>query len=156
MNTPKFIMRMAVEMREISVKPEIECFEAGMVMTGRRLVEDGLVDSPALFQFVLGVPGGAPARVDTLCHLVSLLPDGADWAAVGIGASHFPMMAATLALGGHIRTGLEDVSHVARGTHARSNAELVERAVAMCLAVGRPVASATEARSLLAVSADRA
>ena len=154
-NTQAFIDRMATEMRAAAVKPEIECFDVGMVMTGRRLVERGLVDSPALFQFVLGVPGGVPARVDTLCHLVALLPENANWGAVAIGAAHFPVMAAALALGGHVRTGLEDVSYIARGEHAGSNAVLVERAAALCRAVGRPVASAAQARSMLGL-ADRA
>ena len=77
-NPPDFIERAAGEMRDAGVKPEIECFEAGMVVAGARLVERGLIDVPPLFQLVLGVPGGAPARVDTLCHLVALLPPGRD------------------------------------------------------------------------------
>jgi 3-keto-5-aminohexanoate cleavage enzyme len=151
-NRPDFIERAAREMREAGVKPEIECFEAGMVATGEQLVARGLVDAPALFQLVLGVPGGAPARVDTLCHLVALLPAGANWAAAAIGAPHFPMMAAALAMGGHIRTGMEDVAYVARGEHARSNAQLVRRAVDLCAAIGRPVATAAQARDILGLA----
>jgi 3-keto-5-aminohexanoate cleavage enzyme len=131
-NSPAFIERAAAEMRDHGVKPEIECFEAGMVVAGARLVERGLIDSPPLFQFVLGVPGGAPARVDTLCHLVALLSPGAIWAAAAIGAPHFPLMAAALAMGGHIRTGMEDVAYAARGRYAETNAQLVERAVGLC------------------------
>ncbi len=148
-NNEEFIERMAREMGERSVKPELECFDAGMVMTSKRLVDEGLVEPPPLFQFVLGVRGGAPARVDTLVHLVGLLSPEARWAAVAVGADHFPLMGATLALGGHVRTGLEDVAFTGLGTHARSNAELVERAVRMCGAVGRPVATPSQARDLL-------
>jgi uncharacterized protein (DUF849 family) len=60
-----FIDRCAREMRAAGVKPEIECFEAGMVAAGARLVAEEKIDSPALFQVVLGVRGGAPTRVDT-------------------------------------------------------------------------------------------
>ena len=150
-NSQSFIDRMAREMGEAAVMPEIECFDAGMVMTGVGLIERELVGRPALFQFVLGVQGGAPARVDTLASLVSLLPEGTNWAAVAVGAPHFPIMAAVLALGGHVRTGLEDVAFTSRGVYARSNAELVQRAVTMCAAVGRPVATSREARALLAL-----
>jgi 3-keto-5-aminohexanoate cleavage enzyme len=148
-NSPEFILRMASEMRAANVKPEIECFDIGMVATGARLVAQDLVDAPALFQFVLGVVGGAPARVDTLCHLAALVPAGANWAAAAIGAPHFPLMAAALAMGGHIRTGMEDVAYTARGEFAVSNAQLVERSVELCAAVGRPVATPAQAREIL-------
>jgi 3-keto-5-aminohexanoate cleavage enzyme len=150
-NNPPFLERMAREMAATGVKPEIECFDAGMVTTGIHFVEEGLIEQPPLFQFVLGVPGGAPARVDMLCHLVSLLADDAHWAATAVGAAHFPLMAAVVALGGHVRTGMEDVARTAPRTWAKSNAELVERAVALCTAVGRPVATPARARELLAL-----
>jgi 3-keto-5-aminohexanoate cleavage enzyme len=147
-NSPQFIDRCAREMGAAGVKPEIECFDAGMVVAGARLVQEGLVASPALFQFVLGVRGGGPARVDTLCSLVPLLPPGAVWAAAAIGAPHFPLMAAALAMGGHIRSGMEDVSYMARGEHATSNAQLVTRAVELCRVIGRPVATPAQAREI--------
>ena len=148
-NPPDFIERAAGEMRDAGVKPEIECFEAGMVVAGARLVERGLIEAPPLFQLVLGVPGGAPARVDTLCHLVALLPPGANWAAAAIGAPHFALMAAALAMGGHIRTGMEDVAYVARGSFAETNAQLVSRAAQLCAGIGRPVATPAQAREIL-------
>jgi 3-keto-5-aminohexanoate cleavage enzyme len=148
-NTPDFIERAASEMRDAGVKPEIECFEAGMVVAGARLVQRGLIEEPPLFQLVLGVPGGAPARVDTLCHLVALLPPGANWAAAAIGAPHFALMAAALAMGGHIRTGMEDVAYVARGRFAETNAQLVSRAAQLCAGIGRPVATPAQAREIL-------
>jgi 3-keto-5-aminohexanoate cleavage enzyme len=152
-NSQAFIDRMALEMGKRGIMPELECFDAGMVDTGRRLVERELVATPPLFQIVLGVEGGAPARVDTLVHLVSLLPRGANWAAFAIGAHHFTTMGAVLAMGGHIRTGLEDVTRISRGVWAASNAQLVERAVQMCQDVGRPVATPDQARELLALPA---
>jgi 3-keto-5-aminohexanoate cleavage enzyme len=149
-NNPSFLERMAREMRQRGVKPEIECFDSGMVLTGTRLMREGLIAAPALFQFVLGVPGGAPARVDTLCHLVSLLPADARWAATAVGAPHFALMAATVALGGHIRTGMEDVARTGPGAWVTSNADLVERARDLCTAAGRPIVTAQQARELLA------
>jgi 3-keto-5-aminohexanoate cleavage enzyme len=48
-----------------------------------------------------------------------------------------------------VRVGLEDNFHVEEGRMARSNGELVEKAVAMCREQGRPVASIPETRRLL-------
>jgi 3-keto-5-aminohexanoate cleavage enzyme len=154
-NSAAFIERAAREMRRLGVKAEIECFEAGMVATGERLITSGLVDTPALFQLVLGVQGGAPARVDTLCHLVALIPQDANWAAVAVGAPepHFATMAAALAMGGHVRTGLEVTAYIAPGRYG-TNAELVSRAGELCAAVCRPVATPLQAREILGL--DRA
>lgn len=59
-------------------------------------------------------------------------------------------MAISIALGGHVRAGPEDVVHDAPGHYAASNAVLVSRAVALCEAIGRPVATpAAEAREIL-------
>lgn len=148
-NSRAFIWRAAGLMRERGIQPELECFDAGMLWTTRELLTAGVVNPPGVVQLVLGVLGGAPARVDTLVHLASLIPDGAHWAAFGIGRAHYRIMAATLALGGHIRTGLEDVAYLRRGVFVRSNAELVGRAVLMAEAVGRPVATPGEARKIL-------
>jgi 3-keto-5-aminohexanoate cleavage enzyme len=150
-NTPSFQQRAAGEMRERGVKPELECFDAGMIMAGRELIDRGLIDVPPLFQLVLGVRGGAPARMDTLLHLVGLLPADAVWAAFAVGRTHFQTMAGVLALGGHLRTGMEDVAYTARGVRSTSNAELAARAVELCRVVGRPVASPDEARKILGI-----
>ena len=148
-NTPRFQARAAEQMLEHGVKPELECFDAGMVTAAVELIERGLVKAPPLFQIVLGVRGGAPARMDTLVHLVSLLPPDAVWAAFAVGRTHFSLMAGVLALGGHLRTGMEDVAYVAKGVRSTSNAELAARAVELCRIVGRPTATPDEARELL-------
>jgi 3-keto-5-aminohexanoate cleavage enzyme len=68
-----------------------------------------------------------------------------------IGRHNFPIMAVTMALGGHVRTGLEDVVFTAQGEYAASNAALVERAVALAGAIGRPVATPAQAREVFGV-----
>jgi 3-keto-5-aminohexanoate cleavage enzyme len=151
-NTPRFIERCASEMRAAGVKPELECFEAGMVAAGARLAEEGAVDEPPLFQMVLGVRGGAPARVDTLCSMVALLPPGAVWAAAAIGAPHFPLMAAALGMGGHIRTGMEALAYKALGEFSPRTAQLVTRAAELSRAVGRPVATPAQAREIFGLT----
>jgi 3-keto-5-aminohexanoate cleavage enzyme len=151
--SPEFIQRGARLMTARGIRPELECFDAGMVLTAERLVREGLGGRRPFFQLVLGVKGGAPANVESLSYLRSLIPGTALWAATGIGRNHFRVMAATLAMGGHLRTGLEDVAYTARGVYARSNAELVERAVALSQAVGRSVASPRRARELLSLAA---
>jgi 3-keto-5-aminohexanoate cleavage enzyme len=134
------------------IVPEYECFDVGMAVTAARLAETGRAPT-GMMHMVLGVIGGAPASVETISLFAGLVPTGVPWMVTAIGRHNFPMMAVTLALGGHIRTGLEDVVYVAPHEYAESNAQLVERARTICDAVGRPVASPAQAREILGIRA---
>jgi uncharacterized protein (DUF849 family) len=147
-NPSPLLRRMAKRYRELGVRPELECFNPGDVLFGRKLIEEGLVAAPALFQFVLGVLWGAPADTETMLYLRGLLPPGAHWTAFGISRQQTPMMAQALILGGNIRVGLEDNVYLTRGKFA-TNPQLVERAVSMIAMFGREVATPQQAREIL-------
>lgn len=131
------------------VTPEYEIFDAGMIATARRLREDLGVTHHPHFDFALGVPGALPAWDDALPFLVGHLPDGATWSATGIGRTHLAVAEQTIALGGHVRTGFEDVVYYAKGERAVSNAQLIERVVRMAKDAGRAVATPSTAREML-------
>ena len=78
----------------------------------------------------MGVPGGMPGTAAALVAGVAALPAAVtSWSATGIGRSTLPVMLASLAQGGHLRVGMEDVLTLARGVPVESNAQLVARAV---------------------------
>jgi 3-keto-5-aminohexanoate cleavage enzyme len=151
MNPPSLIAELAEEMRSRDILPEYECFDIGMAVTAARLASARNGEPPGMLHMVLGVIGGAPASVDVITAFALMVPAGAPWMVTAIGRHNFPMMAVTLALGGHIRTGLEDVVYVAPGEYAQSNAQLVTRARSLCEAIGRPVASPGQAREILGI-----
>ncbi len=102
----------------------------------------------------MGVPGGMPGTVPALVAAVQALPpEVTSWSATGIGRSHLPVAAAALALGGHLRVGMEDNLLLAKGRFVQSNAELVERAARLATLLQRPAMSTAQARELLAVAA---
>jgi hypothetical protein len=47
------------------------------------------------------------------------------WSALGIGSGHIPIMLAAIAMGGHVRVGMEDNVYYAKNRLAKSNAEPV-------------------------------
>lgn len=136
-------------MIERGVLPEYEIFDAGMIATATRLCAELAAEHHAHFDFVLGVPGALPAWDDALPFLVSHLPEGATWSATGIGRAHLEVAEQTIALGGHVRTGFEDVLYYAKGEKAASNAQLVERVAGMAKRAGRAVATPAQAREML-------
>lgn len=153
MNPTSLIVELLDEMTERSILPEYECFDIGMARTAARLAaqRDG---APGMLHLVLGVIGGAGPDGDLVPFFSRMAPPGVPWMVTAIGRHNFPLMAITLALGGHVRTGLEDVAYIAVGEYAASNAQLVERARKLSEAIGRPIATPAEARQILGI-ADR-
>jgi 3-keto-5-aminohexanoate cleavage enzyme len=148
-NPVPLVTRLYRRMLETGVLPEYEIFDAGMIATAARLRDELGAQHHAHFDFVLGVPGALPAWDDALPFLVRHLPAGATWSATGIGRSHLPVAEQTIALGGHVRTGFEDVLYFAKGELAASNAQLVERVADMARSAGRRLAEPAEARAML-------
>jgi uncharacterized protein (DUF849 family) len=95
-------------------------------------------------RLVFGFPPTAPSLV---AYLALLADSGLPWAVAVLGGDLLGSGLARRALeaGGHLRVGLEDYA----GAETPTNLELVQRAVALCAEVGRPLASRAEAAALL-------
>ncbi len=139
------------KMNEFGVRPELEIFDKGHLSNARRLEREGLLAFPQHVDFVLGVPGGLDASVQNLADLVDALPEGCTWSVAGIGRMQLPMAMAALAMGGHVRVGLEDNIYYSKGRLA-TNEELVARVVRLANELGRPVASPDQARDILGLA----
>ena len=148
-NPAPLVRRFYARMRELSILPEFEIFEAGMIATAERIYAEHGSEHHRHYDFVLGVPGAMPVWPDAVGWLASKTPPGATWSATGIGRHNFQVAGAAIARGGHVRTGFEDVLYVERGVLATSNHQLVERIAEQARAVGREVASPDVARQIL-------
>ncbi|HWJ04952.1 MAG TPA: 3-keto-5-aminohexanoate cleavage protein [Steroidobacteraceae bacterium] len=150
-NTPRNVRRMAEVIRSAGVLPEIELFDSGDIALLHDLLADGTLQRPLLCSFVLGVSYGFQPSPETVTYARNLLPADAQFTAIGIGRSMFPMVAQSYLAGGHVRVGLEDGVYLARGVLARSNAELVAKARRIVEDLGGQVMTSTEAREMLAL-----
>jgi uncharacterized protein (DUF849 family) len=147
-NAPAFLEKLAKKALELNIQPEIEIFDVGMMGNAEYYIKQGLIKTPAHYQFIMGTPGGLGGSVKELEFVVSMLPEGASWSVSGIGKAHMPMMLAALAMGADgIRVGLEDNISYEKGELA-TNLKLVERAVKFCELTGRGVATAQQAREI--------
>lgn len=149
LNPPAFLEKLGQVMYENGVKPEIEAFDASFIYNALYYQKKGVLKAPLHFQFCMGAAGGTAATVENLVYLKSLIPQEATWSAFGIGAGHMPILLATIAMGGHIRLGMEDNVMYAKNRLAKSNAEFVERAVRLIKEANRTVATTDEAREIL-------
>jgi uncharacterized protein (DUF849 family) len=147
-STPKYLRRMAELVQGWGVKPELEVFDLGHIRFARDMIDNGLIDTPPLFQICLGIPWGASADTETMMAMRNALPARAKWAGFGIGRMEMPMVAQAVLLGGNVRVGLEDNLYLDKGVLA-SNADLVGRAREIIERLGAKIATPDEARDVL-------
>lgn len=149
-NTLPDIRYWAGRMRENSVKPELEIFEAGMINNTLIIAAEKHIEPPFMYAFCLGFRGALPASADNLQFLKGLLPAGAIWGMVHEKMTDFSLLAAAVAMGASfIRVGFEDSIFYAPGRVAKTNAELVEKIAGVVREIGCEVADPAEARRII-------
>jgi uncharacterized protein (DUF849 family) len=140
-------------MKEANVKPELECFDVGHTNSIGPLIDKGLLKRPLQFSFIMGVLGGIRATAENLAMQAREAPPDSTWEVIGISHEQWLMVGAALSLGGNVRVGLEDNFYLdSKGSvMAKSNGDLVAKAVRMSRDMGREPATVDEARKLLSL-----
>jgi len=140
-------------MRELGIKPEHECFDAGHVANLDPLIDMGLVTEPHQISLVMGVTGGIRPTSKNISFMSEQIPGGPDrganWQVIGISRDQWRLLATSLTLGGNVRAGLEDNLYLPDGEMARSNGDLIGKARQMAEDIGRRAATVEEAREML-------
>ena len=150
-NPPDMVLALAEKMIAKGIKPELGCFDYGMISAANLLIGKGLLgDGPHYFNLFLGSPYSVPARAKHLAGMVEDLPDDSVWSAAGIGLFQLPMNALAIAMGGHTRVGLEDnIFHGFDRSELATNQGLVERVADLSETFGRLLATPSRARAML-------
>jgi uncharacterized protein (DUF849 family) len=153
------IIEFLTAMRELGIKPEHECFDAGHVANLDPLLDMGLLAEPLQVSCVMGVNGGIRPTAKNLALMSDQIPGGAEgpnaWQVIGISRQQWMLVAAALSLGGNVRVGLEDNFYLPNGEMAGSNGELIAKARQMSEDVGRRPATVAEAREMLGLREPR-
>jgi 3-keto-5-aminohexanoate cleavage enzyme len=151
------IIEFLTAMKDLGVKPEHECFDAGHVANLDPLIDMGLLGPPLQISLVMGVNGGIRPTARNVAFMSEQIPGGAEgdnqWQVIGISRDQWKLLGAALVLGGNVRAGVEDNLYLPNGEMARSNGELIAKARQMAEDVGRRAATVDEARELLGVPA---
>ena len=149
-STPDMLRAGAKRIQELGVRPELEIFDTGHLWFANKLLDEGLIDPPGMYQLCMGIPYGAPAEPALLATMVAQIPPGVVWTSFAIGRMQMPWVAQSVLLGGHVRVGLEDNLYLGRGNKV-SNAALVANAVTIIKAMGAEVATPDDARAILQI-----
>jgi 3-keto-5-aminohexanoate cleavage enzyme len=150
------IIEFLTAMRDLGIKPEHECFDAGHVANLDPLIDMSLLErTPLQISLVMGVNGGIRPTPRNVGFMAEQIPGGAEgenqWQVIGISRDQWKLLGASLVLGGNVRAGVEDNLYLPNGEMTKSNGELIAKARQMAEDVGRRAASVAEARELLGV-----
>ena len=134
---------------------EIECYDIGHLYTLRHFADRGLVKPPFFIQSVFGILGGIGPHPEDVMHMRRtadrLFGNDYQWSVLGAGRNQLPIAAQSIAMGGHVRVGLEDSLWIGPGQLAKSNADQVKAARTLIERLGLEVATPAEARAMLAL-----
>jgi uncharacterized protein (DUF849 family) len=151
---PQMIHDLAERMNQRGIVPELEVFDFGMADYAKFLLERDVLRRPLVFNLLLGSLGTLSATAVNLATLAASLPEGSTWAGAGIGRFQFFVNSLAIAMGGHVRVGLEDNLWLdARKERPASNRELVERLAQLARALERKIATPDQARSMIGLPA---
>ena len=152
-----FLIKYAGKMKELGIKPELECFDPTSVEDVFHILQPaGVLDDPVSLSFVMGMDkisqGAISFSEENLDFMLRKLPRDqfVNFSTISIGAkNHVPGMVMTVLKGGGARVGMEDNIYYGPGRLLKSNAEMVERAVRIIHELGLEVATPDEAREIL-------
>lgn len=156
-NSPADIKYMMDVCAQTGIGPSFAIYEPGFLRMVLLYDATGHLAPRSLTKFYfsgVGYFGGgmptfsAPPIVEALNLYCAMLGDvDLPWGSTVLGGSILdtPIARLTVERGGHLRVGLEDFGN------GPGNADQVQRAVALCEELGRPVATCAQARDILAM-----
>jgi uncharacterized protein (DUF849 family) len=134
---------------------EFECYDIAHLYNLAHFLDRGLVKPPLFVQSVFGILGGIGTHYEDVIMMKRtcdrLFGDKYRWSVLGAGRHQMPIAAMSAAMGGNVRVGLEDSLWIGPGKLAESNAQQVRQVRSIIEGLGLEVASADEAREILAL-----
>lgn len=140
---------------ETQILPQYILYTPAEVHRFAELCHRGMIPLPARnVLYVLGRYGGSkPSQPQALLPFLAAMSKAelvaASWSVCAFGTRESACALTAAALGGHVRVGFENNLFLPDGTLAPDNAALVSRAAAGAGVIGRPLADARTARTIL-------
>ena len=136
--------------RQHHVIPEWEVWHAGSVWNLNYLIGKKLLEPPYVTTLFFGWPGGtwSPPTVEEYLSRRKLMPEGCLCNVSIMGEGQREILTAAILMGDHVRVGTEDQPFNHDGELVTTH-ELVREVAGMARALGRPLATVSQARQMI-------
>lgn len=132
---------------------EVECYDIGHLYTLAHFADRGIIKPPFFVQSVFGILGGIGTHPEDVMMMKRtadrLFGEDYHWSVLGAGRHQLTIAAQAVAIGGHLRVGLEDSLWAGPGKLATSSVEQVRLARQIIEGLGLSVATPEDARAAL-------
>ena len=128
-NSPDMISMLAQKMLDFGVKPELECFDMGMINYGKYLIQKNILQPPFYWNLLFGNIAGFQANLTQMAAAANELNSKDHFVAFGgVGQAQFKANSVALVMGYGVRIGLEDNIWFDKGRKIKAkNIELLKR-----------------------------
>lgn len=128
-----------------------QCYNINSFESVERLMRRGVYKGPLVLNWV-AISGGMDApNIYNLANFVRAVPDGAVVTVESTVLNVLPINMMGIALGLHVRCGIEDNLWNQQRTQKMSTVQQIEQLVRISREFGRPIATAQEAREILQI-----
>jgi len=107
-NEPATIIRLAKEMLDRGIKPELEIFDTGMVNYANYLIKKEILKPPYYFNIILGNIACAQPDLIHIGSIIKDLPPSSFFSLGGVGRFQLQTNSLAISMGYGVRVGLED------------------------------------------------
>ncbi len=125
-NSPEIILKLIEKMKMYGVKPEIECFDGGMLNYTNYLINKGILEAPHYINVILGNIYNAQTDLGTISSILNNKPKDSVICLGGIGKDQLKSNIIGLTYSDGIRIGLEDNLY-STGKNKTTNIWLLQR-----------------------------
>ena len=149
-NEPELITKLAQEMLERGIKPELEAFDIGMINYAKYLIKKGILIPPFYFNLIFGNIACAQADLLHIGLMINDLPDQAIFSLGGVGDFQRCVNSIAISIGCGVRVGLEDnIWYDSERTRLATNIELIQRVKEFAKVNEKEIMTSTELRAVL-------
>ena len=131
------------------IQSEFQCYNINSFETIERMIRRGVYKGPLVMNWVAISGGMDQANIFNLANFLRAAPDGAVITVESSVLNVLPVNMIGMALGLHVRCGIEDVLWNQTRTGKMSSVEQIKQLVRIAGEFGRPIATGQQAREIL-------
>jgi uncharacterized protein (DUF849 family) len=150
-SNPSWVEEHIRRLTAAGIQSEFQCYNINSFETIERMIRRGVYKGPLVMNWVAISGGMDQANIYNLANFLRAAPDGSVVTVESSVLNVLPVNMIGIALGLHVRCGIEDVLWNQTRTGKASSVEQIRQLVRISTEFGRPIATAQQAREIMKI-----
>jgi hypothetical protein len=148
---PSWVEEHIRRLTKAGIQSAFQCYNINSFETVERLMRRGIYKGPLVMNWVAISGGMDQPNIYNLANFLRAVPDGAVLTVESSVRNVLPINMIGIAMGLHVRCGIEDVLWNQSRTGKMSSVEQIEQLVRISREFGRPIATGKQAREIMKI-----